>query len=104
MHAGIGLVRGHVVLEVVGLHDGVAGRSRAEGRGADDLGGARLEAAVEGEEPHPRRQHLLLEHVGMGEEIRESHGATVPTGPHAQAAPHPPLCNIRAHAVASPRR
>ena len=73
----VGLVRRHVVLQVVGLHDRVAGRPRAARRLAGDLGGAGLEPAVEGEEPDRRRQHLLLDHVGVREQVGEGHPPTV---------------------------
>ena len=73
----VGLVRRDVLLQVVGLDDGVAGSPRTAGRFAGDLGGAGLEPAVQGEEPDRRRQHLLLDDVGVREQVGEGHATTV---------------------------
>ena len=53
----------------------------AVGRFARDLGRPRLEPPVERQEPHCRRQHLLLDHVGAGEQVGECHPMTVPSQP-----------------------
>jgi len=57
--------------EIAGLDDGVHRGAAPVGGGPGQLGGAGLQTAVEGEEPHPGAESDVLLHAGAGQKLGE---------------------------------